>query len=504
MARTGMSVPVEYVMAAVAGYVAWRAVGACAGRKKMDAGRPRELEMSLLSDDTADVVMAASQAQPEKLGSGIVPVEKTIYKVVLTGGPCAGKSTGLAHIRSTLEKEGFTVLVVPEAATLLIDGGSGAALRSGHEETTFAFQLSLLKIQMELEDSVYSIAKALGKKSVVLCDRGAMDGRAFCTPEMWERILNAGGWSTAELRDGRYDMVLHLVTAANGAEEYYTTANNTARSETPEQAIEQDEALRWAWLGHPKQSIITNEPDEPFEMKLERATHPICQLINIRPPSALYMRQLALAPPPIPCPKTETLVTITILRGSNKDCVYTLYHRQEKDGNGTTCSHQILRRKTGKGSVSIHRTEESLSTTMYNSMLVHRDPEYEVICKSITAFVWKSKKYELEQVTHPCMGESCILIAEDEKAEIPDFFKVPPAKVQALTTLDLCLAKAALPHPQELESVLIPASPELSITSPALSPWPLSRMDSFNISLNQPFHPTRRKFSCVSAQSTGE
>ena len=35
----------------------------------------------------------------------------------------------------------------------------------------------------------------------------------------------------------RYDLVLHLVTAANGAEKYYTLENNAARSESVELAI---------------------------------------------------------------------------------------------------------------------------------------------------------------------------------------------------------------------------------------------------------------------------
>ncbi len=40
------------------------------------------------------------------------------------------------------------------------------------------------------------------------------------------------------LREGRYDAVFHLVTAAQGAERFYTLENNEARSETPQQVIE--------------------------------------------------------------------------------------------------------------------------------------------------------------------------------------------------------------------------------------------------------------------------
>lgn len=49
----------------------------------------------------------------------------------------------------------------------------------------------------------------------------------------------------------RYDAVVHLMTVAIGAVEFYTLANNTARSETPEQAAAVDKRLREVWPGHP-------------------------------------------------------------------------------------------------------------------------------------------------------------------------------------------------------------------------------------------------------------
>ena len=46
-----------------------------------------------------------------------------IYRLVLTGGPCAGKTSAMARLRGYLESRGFRVFVVPEAATLLFNGG---------------------------------------------------------------------------------------------------------------------------------------------------------------------------------------------------------------------------------------------------------------------------------------------------------------------------------------------------------------------------------------------
>jgi hypothetical protein len=40
------------------------------------------------------------------------------------------------------------------------------------------------------------------------------------------------GVSTVQLRDNRYDAVLHMVTAADGAEEFYATVTGEARYES--------------------------------------------------------------------------------------------------------------------------------------------------------------------------------------------------------------------------------------------------------------------------------
>ena len=49
--------------------------------------------------------------------------EIKISKIVLTGGPCAGKTTALTWINNYFSKRGYTVLFVPETATELITNG---------------------------------------------------------------------------------------------------------------------------------------------------------------------------------------------------------------------------------------------------------------------------------------------------------------------------------------------------------------------------------------------
>jgi hypothetical protein len=55
----------------------------------------------------------------------------------------------------------------------------------------------------------------------------------------------------------RYDAVIHMVTAADGAEAFYDFANE-ARFETPEQAVQRDKDLRDCYLGHHQYHIVDN------------------------------------------------------------------------------------------------------------------------------------------------------------------------------------------------------------------------------------------------------
>jgi hypothetical protein len=60
------------------------------------------------------------------------------------------------------------------------------------------------------------------------------------------------------LRDRRYEAVIHLETAANGAEKFYTGENNQARYESAEEARSLDRKLQDAWTGHPSFFVIDN------------------------------------------------------------------------------------------------------------------------------------------------------------------------------------------------------------------------------------------------------
>eukprot|EP00548_Thalassiothrix_antarctica_P017802 CAMPEP_0194198266 /NCGR_PEP_ID=MMETSP0154-20130528/77668_1 /TAXON_ID=1049557 /ORGANISM="Thalassiothrix antarctica, Strain L6-D1" /LENGTH=337 /DNA_ID=CAMNT_0038923037 /DNA_START=158 /DNA_END=1171 /DNA_ORIENTATION=+ len=201
------------------------------------------------------------------------------YRVVLTGGPCGGKTTALARVSSYLRERGFEVTMAPEAFTILAANGMSMNFFST-KGMDVVVQTTVLDVQLALENGLEKILRARGKPSVLLCDRGVMDGSAYLDPECFTRILEERSFMDySSAREGRYDAVFHMVTAADGAREYYTLENNNARSESPEEAVAQDQKTQAAWGGHPRLYIFDNSTD--FEGKMQRLIETVAKLVGL-------------------------------------------------------------------------------------------------------------------------------------------------------------------------------------------------------------------------------
>jgi thymidylate kinase len=197
-------------------------------------------------------------------------MSKKVFKVVVTGGPCAGKTTFLKHIVSVLKEKSIKVFTVPEISTLVqSNGGKYPGLDESKRTELFKYEINLLKAQIVLEEVFFDIANISDINSVVICDRGALDYEAYMPIQTWNELKDTL-MLTKENLINRYDLVCHLVTAAEGAETFYTLQNNAVRDETPEEAREIDKKLRDCWSSHTKHSIFYNDCD--FEMKMERVT----------------------------------------------------------------------------------------------------------------------------------------------------------------------------------------------------------------------------------------
>lgn len=150
---------------------------------------------------------------------------------------------------------------------------------------------------MSLEDVFLEIAISQDIPTIIFCDRGVMDGSAYTQENIWQALLDETGWSTIQLRDRRYEAVIHMVTAADGAEQFYTQENNEARYEGLKDALELDKKLINAWVGHRHFSIINNSKDGGFKGKIDRCLDAVLKFIGRPVPNNFYKKFLLVTKP---------------------------------------------------------------------------------------------------------------------------------------------------------------------------------------------------------------
>ena len=167
-----------------------------------------------------------------------------LRKVVLTGGPGAGKTAALEMLRHSLCEH---VAILPEAAGIIFGGGFP---RGVSRASKCAVQRAIFHVQLELEN----VFEADGA-GVMLCDRGAVDGFAYWPGEgdFW---AECGASREAILR--RYDAVIHL-RVPDAAQGY--GHQNPLRVESDVEARRIDDRILAAWDGHPRRVVIDAAAD---------------------------------------------------------------------------------------------------------------------------------------------------------------------------------------------------------------------------------------------------
>ena len=211
-----------------------------------------------------------------------------ITKIVLTGGPCAGKTTTNDRVEEFFTKLGYAVFTLPEAPTLFIK--AGADFLTQDRNLYFEIHKSMLRFLLQMEDSFHEIAEATGKPALIVNDRGAMDISAYMDPADWQRLLRETDHTEEELM-GRYKAVFHLCTSAKGAPNSYTLSNNSARmEETLAEAIQVDDNLIQAWKKHSNLQLIKSE--EFVKDKIDNVLIGIANVLGIREKAAEHLFSL--------------------------------------------------------------------------------------------------------------------------------------------------------------------------------------------------------------------
>lgn len=313
-------------------------------------------------------------------------------KIVLTGGPCAGKTTALVKIMEHFSSIGYKVFIIPELPTLFLQAGMDYL--TDNKDLFYEGEKATLEMQIALEDKFLQMAKSVKQPVLIVCDRGAMDISAYMNPVLWNQIISDAKMNNEMLRS-RYDAVLHLVSAADGAEQFYTIATNNKRTEGIELARILDKKVIQAWSEHPHLRVINNHED--FETKLKRVLQEISDVLEI-PRQAVEERKYIIRlkdniPEAIVSEITQTYLT------------------------SEPYSEVRLRRRILNGlSVNVHttkkilpnneqvETERQIDNNLYESLLQQADPYRQPIHKMRETFIWKGQFFELDTFIDPYKG----------------------------------------------------------------------------------------------------
>lgn len=181
-------------------------------------------------------------------------------RIVLTGGPCSGKTVATDRLAAS---DPARFVRVPEAATQVYD-----ALRTRWDRLDLAgrrdVQRRIYRLQVEQEDR--TAREHPGR--VLLLDRGTVDGAAYWPggPEDYWRDLG----TTLDRELARYDAVVWMQTsAALGL--YDGDASNPCRFEDADAAVAAGDRLVSLWAGHPRLLKVDAYPTLDEKLRTVRA-----------------------------------------------------------------------------------------------------------------------------------------------------------------------------------------------------------------------------------------
>lgn len=349
---------------------------------------------------------------------------KEMKEIVLTGGPCSGKTTGKHYLTEKLRDRGFRVFLPPEVATIIISGGVTdiRELLAKDPYRHYEVEKQMVVMQMALRHNFLDISRIFnGEKMVAIYDRGPMDMKAYTKPGEFESIMSELRLNLCDVRDS-FEGVIHLVTAAKGAEKFYTLANNDARYESPEEARLADEKTMQAWVGHPHLRIIDNSTD--FEKKMHRALQAISIILGIPVPLEIERKFLLSEMP------NFTERELALAQKISIEQIYIASSADEevriRQRNQDGFSSYYLTRKVPLSSGIRQEREQEIRAIDYMEMRKQQIPGSRIIRKNRYCFAYNNQYFELDVFIEPV--KICLLEIELTErnilVDIPKFLKV--------------------------------------------------------------------------------
>ena len=336
-------------------------------------------------------------------------------RIVLTGGPCAGKTTALVKIIEHFSSLGYKVFIIPEVPTLFSQAGMDYL--TDNSAFFYEGEKATLEMQIALEDKFTRIAETIGEPTIIVCDRGTMDISAYMKPEMWDEITAGIGTCSEKLR-ARYDAVLHLVSAADGAEQFYTTANNAERTEGLELAREVDKKVIQAWSEHPYLRVINNH--ENFDTKINRVIQEISNILEIPQQIVEERKYIVRLTGDIP-DAIESEIIQTYLTSDPRSEV----RLRRRTLNGVSVNVRTTKKTLANNAQVV--TERQIDNNLYESLMRQADPYRQSIHKIRKTFIWRGQFFELDTYLSPMRNLQILEtkgIVDHEDVNFPPFIEV--------------------------------------------------------------------------------
>ena len=328
---------------------------------------------------------------------------KKITKIVLTGGPAAGKTTLISRILHEFKQEdGWRVITIPETATELI---SGFGIRPfGNCMSMLAFQDFVVADQIHKEKLALDAAQIVPEDNIlIIYDRALMDDKAYISDEEFAEVLSRfDGRTEASVLAG-YDAVIHLVTCAKGAEFAYNLGN-AARTESLEYAREMDDRTLRAWSGHPNLQIVDNSVD--FDEKMNNAMRAIYRILGEPEPMIKKRKYLIAMPEIAPLTKKYNAVALDMMQTYLYSANPAVERRIRQQENGDNYLYFYTEKHTMPDSTK-WVTEKPISEKEYIRYLMEGDNTLHSVRKTKYRFIYEGCRYEID--VYPFSGDRAVL-----------------------------------------------------------------------------------------------
>ena len=214
------------------------------------------------------------------------------------------------------------------------------------------------------------------------------------------------------------------MSAADGAEQYYTTTTNSTRYEKADEeglriARELDKKVIRAWTGHPHLRVINNHDD--FERKMQRVMREISNVLGLPQPVTEERKYLVEVVGPLP----ETIDSDILQTYLVSEPGTEVRLRRRSWRNGKVVNVHNTKKRTAPGEQI--ETERQVENALYESLLQQADPYRQAVSKKRQSFIWRGQYFELDTY-HGALDGLVILetkgIADAEDVNFPPFIRV--------------------------------------------------------------------------------